>query len=474
MTWWPSVPTSAVMAPTIAGSSSTTRIRSGRGHGSPPTATRRAGRASTKLRPARLGRLAPQPRAHRLGQALGRVQADPGTARRVRVAPGVRLEDPLPPLVRDARPLVADDHPGDALDEAPRRRASVVSGGAYLTAFSTRCSTIWRRRGASARAWSRRRPVELAGGGGGAAAPGSRPSRPPRGPRRPGATSAGWSGTTRTEARIESTSRSSRSTCSSAAAMPRRPLLTPGDVARRPALQRRFLRQQVGVGADHRERRAQLVGHEGDQLAPRLVDAPGARRRAPRPRLLAALLDDAGQQVGDRAKLGDVAGREVARLLGLDVEDADDLVVPGERHGQHRGDEAPLVDAADPQEARVGADVRDDQRLAGGGDAAGDALAERHPGAADLVAVQAVRGRQRQVRAVAVEQVERRDVGVEGVARLVDDRLEQLVPRPRRRGQAGHAVQEAQLLELLHARGRGADRIDHHDHDTNGTKAGRA
>src|SRR5689334_18471939 len=29
MTWWPSVPTSAVMAPTIAGSSSTTRIRSG-------------------------------------------------------------------------------------------------------------------------------------------------------------------------------------------------------------------------------------------------------------------------------------------------------------------------------------------------------------------------------------------------------------------------------------------------------------
>src|SRR4051794_23886433 len=30
MTWWPSVPTRAVIAPTIAGSSSTTRIRSGR------------------------------------------------------------------------------------------------------------------------------------------------------------------------------------------------------------------------------------------------------------------------------------------------------------------------------------------------------------------------------------------------------------------------------------------------------------
>ena len=42
----------------------------------------------------------------------------------------------------------------------------------------------------------------------------------------------------------------------------------------------------------------------------------------------------------------------------------DDLVVPGQRHRQHRGDEAALVEAADPQEARVLADVGDDDRLA--------------------------------------------------------------------------------------------------------------
>ena len=50
-------------------------------------------------------------------------------------------------------------------------------------------------------------------------------------------------------------------------------------------------------------------------------------------------------------QLRDVAVGEVAVGLGLDVEDADDLVVPGERHGQHRVDEPALVDAPDPQEA---------------------------------------------------------------------------------------------------------------------------
>jgi hypothetical protein len=36
-------------------------------------------------------------------------------------------------------------------------------------------------------------------------------------------------------------------------------------------------------------------------------------------------------------------------LLGLDVEDADDLIVPAQRHAEHRGDEPLLVDAADPR-----------------------------------------------------------------------------------------------------------------------------
>ena len=76
----------------------------------------------------------------------------------------------------------------------------------------------------------------------------------------------------------------------------------------RPA-QRRLLGEQVGVGADDRERRPQLVGDEGDQLAARLVD--GLERLDPRLGLglLAALLDDPGQQVGDRAELGDVVRR---------------------------------------------------------------------------------------------------------------------------------------------------------------------
>ena len=56
------------------------------------------------------------------------------------------------------------------------------------------------------------------------------------------------------------------------------------------------------------------------------------------------------------------------------------------------------------------ADVGDPHRLARRGDPAGHALAERHPRAADLVAVESVRRGQGQVGAVAVEQVERGDV----------------------------------------------------------------
>ena len=94
-------------------------------------------------------------------------------------------------------------------------------------------------------------------------------------------------------------------------------------------------------------------------------------------------------------------------------------------------------------------DVRDDERLARRRDAAGDALAERHPGPADLEAIEAVRRGQGQVGSVAIEQVERGDIGVERIAGPVDDRLEQLVPRPRGRREAGDLVQEPELLELI-------------------------
>ena len=44
---------------------------------------------------------------------------------------------------------------GRHLRGSPSRSGWRCSGGAYLTAFSTRCSTIWRRRGGSARPCSR-------------------------------------------------------------------------------------------------------------------------------------------------------------------------------------------------------------------------------------------------------------------------------------------------------------------------------
>ena len=235
-------------------------------------------------------------------------------------------------------------------------------------------------------------------------------------------------------------------------AVPVRARLAPLDVARLAPGELRLLGQQVGVGAHDGEGRPQLVGDERDELAAGLVD--GLERLDPglRLRLLAALLDDPGQQVGDGAQLGDVRRAEHARPLGLDVEHADRLVVPRQRHAQHRRDEALLVEAADPQEARVGLDVRDHQRLAMRGDPARDPLPERDARPADLEPVEAVGRGQRQVRSVTVEQVQRGDIGMEGVARPVDDRLEQLVPGARGRRQAGDIVDESQLIELV---GRG-------------------
>src|SRR6266508_3521555 len=59
---------------------------------------------------------------------------------------------------------------------------------------------------------------------------------------------------------------------------------------------------------------------------------------------------------------------------------------------------------------------------------------------------------------------------MERVARLVDDRLQELVPRPRGRHEASHAMEEAQLVELLRLPFRGATRIEveagHDRHDT--------
>ena len=87
-----------------------------------------------------------------------------------------------------------------------------------------------------------------------------------------------------------------------------------------------------------------------------------------------------------------------------------------------------------------------------GGDPAGDALAERDPRPADLVAVEAVRGGEGQVRSIPIQQVEGGDVRVERVAGPVDDRLEELVPGPRRRRETQDLVEEPELLELVRRR----------------------
>src|SRR3990172_455805 len=141
-----------------------------------------------------------------------------------------------------------------------------VPGGAYFVAFSMRCSRIWRRRGASATAW-RRTP-------------------PPK--------------TTSWRPRIGDSSRTTSWTSSSTSggadpagpAAPPPPPVAPFLVARRATLEGRLLGQEVGVRPDDRERGSELVGDEGDDLGPGLVDRLELRPPLLRLLLLAALLAD--------------------------------------------------------------------------------------------------------------------------------------------------------------------------------------
>ena len=76
--------------------------------------------------------------------------------------------------------------------------------------------------------------------------------------------------------------------------------------------------------------------HEGDQLDAPLVKGAQLVDLVLGFTLQPDSLDDARQQVGDGAQLIAVGDREVPRLLGLDVEDSDDGVVPDERHRASR------------------------------------------------------------------------------------------------------------------------------------------
>ena len=91
--------------------------------------------------------------------------------------------------------------------------------------------------------------------------------------------------------------------------VPRRARLATGEVARLATAQRRLVGEQVGVGTDDGQRGPQLVGDQRDQLAARFVDRLERLDAGLCLALLAALLDDPREQVGDGPELRDVVHR---------------------------------------------------------------------------------------------------------------------------------------------------------------------
>ncbi len=172
--------------------------------------------------------------------------------------------------------------------------------------------------------------------------------------------------------------------------------------------------------------------------------------------LQATLLDYAAEQRPDRHQKLDLFGCEGPRLDGLDVDHADDRVVPRQRHREHRH-ELRLVEAGHPFEARVHTNVRRCDRPADQGSATGQALAHGQRDRADLIAVQAVRGGQPQLRRVTLHQVHGADLDVQSVGGAVDDRSHQFVPVAGRGQQLGELMQERELAQLTLGvrRGRG-------------------
>src|SRR3954447_8314916 len=124
MTWWPSVPTRAVIAPTIAGSSSTTRILRGRVPITSPVPTFRShrdgrGQRQHEAGASRAAGLTPQSSLHGFREPARRVQPDAGPPGRGRRVPRWGLEAPPPPLRRNPRSRLLDPQGHDALDQPP-------------------------------------------------------------------------------------------------------------------------------------------------------------------------------------------------------------------------------------------------------------------------------------------------------------------------------------------------------------------
>ena len=86
--------------------------------------------------------------------------------------------------------------------------------------------------------------------------------------------------------------------------------------------------EQLDIRAHDGQRRAQRVGHDRDQVGARLIDRAQAVELRLRLALQSVALDDAGEERRERLEERDVTPGELAPALGLDVEHADDLVVP--------------------------------------------------------------------------------------------------------------------------------------------------
>ena len=269
------------------------------------------------------------------------------------VEPDERLEDALAHRWRDARSVVADRDVNLAVgapvgDDDLRARRRVLGGVLeQQLQHLGQAGRIAQRGPAVARRSAR------ADAAAGAARAGSAPRRStmPTSNRRCSTVS---SRSARTVSRMVSTRSFRRSSW---------PVAASCQVADLVAASLRRLGQQVEVGADHRQRCAQLVRDDRDQLGARLVDAAQAVELRLRLEVQPAPLDDAGQERGDRRQAPDLGRVEVAARLGLHVQDADDAVAHLERHGQDRG-EALVVDAADPRAARVVGEIGADDRAA--------------------------------------------------------------------------------------------------------------
>ena len=189
------------------------------------------------------------------------------------------------------------------------------------------------------------------------------------------------------------------------------------------------------------------MGHNRQQLGACLVQ--GGKRGQLRFRLGldAALLDDAREQRGNRLQEAHVLGRERPRLGRLDVENADQAVVPRQRNGEHRR-QTRHVEAGNPLEVGIDANVGDLDWTSLGCGQPGDALADAEVDTADLVAVQAVRGGKRQAGAVPVEKVEGADLDPQGQRGPIHERAHEIVPVASACSELCELLEQGQLAQL--------------------------